>query len=185
MRRNPVLEFQTALAEFFDVRLAPQFKRHYSSAKRRTVADVVALSWPRRRVADANCASLYIIVHHCTPSPPFRALADLAKTLNEMISTMDNDAQSWTMMAIREATIAEATAPESKRDFASKMSKALKEAKESRTWLFLISKRGYFAESRLQPLLKEINEIIRILGAGVSTTRKRIVAETRPDDDGQ
>ena len=78
-----------------------------------------------------------------------------------------------------------ATAPESRRDFASKMSKALKEAKESRTWLFLISTRGYFAESRLQPLLKEINEIIRILGAGVSTARKRIDTEIHPDDDGQ
>ena len=37
------------------------------------------------------------------------------------------------------ANYAEATAPESRRDFASKMSKALKEAKESRLWLFLIS----------------------------------------------
>ena len=88
-------------------------------------------------------------------------------------------------MTICEATLAEATAPESRRDFASKMAKALKEAKVSRTWLFLISKRGYFAESRLQPLLKEVNEIIRILGAGVSTTRKRIDTETRLDDDGQ
>ena len=137
------------------------------------------------RVADANCAPLYIIVHRCTPSPPFGVLADLVKTLIEMISTMDNVAQLWTMMAICEATLAEATAPESRRDFASKMSKALKEAKESRTWLFMISTRGYFAESRLQPLQKEINEIIRILGAGVSTARKRIDTEMRSDDDGQ
>ena len=78
-----------------------------------------------------------------------------------------------------------ATAPESKRDFASKMSKALKEAKESRTWLFLISKRGYFAESRLRPLLDEINAIIRIIGAGVSTTRKHIADEAYSGDDGQ
>ena len=87
------------------------------------------------------------------------------------------------MVTIREATLA--TASESKRDFASKMSKALKEAKESRTWLFLISKRGYFAESRLRPLLDEINAIIRIIGAGVSTTRKHIADEAYSDDDGQ
>ena len=85
------------------------------------------------------------------------------------------------------ANYAEATAPESRRDFASKMSKALKEAKESRLWLFLISKRGFFAEERMQPILDEVNAIIRILGKGVSTTRKGIVEEdaSATDDAGQ
>ena len=83
------------------------------------------------------------------------------------------------------ANYAEATAPESKRDFASKMSKALKEAKESRAWLFMIAKRGYFAEARMKPLLDEVNEIIRILGSGVSTARKHIGDVQCHGDDGQ
>ena len=72
------------------------------------------------------------------------------------------------------ANYAEACAPESKRDFASKMAKALKEAEESRMWLYVISKRGFFAVERVKPLLDEANAIVRILGKGVSTTRKRI-----------
>jgi len=72
------------------------------------------------------------------------------------------------------ANYAEACAPESRRDFASKMAKALKEAKESRTWLFIISRRGFFAETRMKPLLDEANAIIRILGKSVSTTRSRL-----------
>ena len=83
------------------------------------------------------------------------------------------------------ANYAEATAPESRKDFASKMSRALKEAKESRMWLFIISKRGYFAEARMRPLLKEANAIIRILGKSVSTARRRIAeadGRAQPDD---
>ena len=87
------------------------------------------------------------------------------------------------------ANYAEACAPESRRDFASKMAKALKEAKESRTWLFMISQRGFFSEERTKPLLDEANAIARILGKGVSTTRRRIATgcdDTNPmDKDGQ
>ena len=61
----------------------------------------------------------------------------------------DQLARSATSVA---ANYAEACAPESRRDFASRMAKALKEAKESRMWLFLISRRGFFAEGRTKPL---------------------------------
>ena len=78
------------------------------------------------------------------------------------------------------ANYAEATAPESRRDFASKVSKALKEAKESRMWLFVIAKRGYFPEARMKPILNEANDIVRILGKSVSTARRRIAAAEVP-----
>ena len=68
------------------------------------------------------------------------------------------------------------------------MSKALKEAKESRMWLFIISKRGYFAEARMRPILEEANAIVRILGKGVSTARRGIAEAdggARTDDGGQ
>ena len=60
---------------------------------------------------------------------------------------------------------------------ASKMAKALKEAKESRMWLFMISQRRFFSEECTKPLLDEANAIVRILGKGVSTTRRRIANE--------
>ena len=49
------------------------------------------------------------------------------------------------------------------------------------------SERGFFAEERMQPILDEVNAIIRILGKGVSTTRKGIVEEdaSATDDAGQ
>jgi len=87
----------------------------------------------------------------------------------------DQLARSATSVA---ANYAEACAPESRRDFASRMAKALKEAKESRMWLFLISRRGFFAEGRTKPLLDEANAIVRILGKGVSTTRRRMAEAT-------
>ena len=68
------------------------------------------------------------------------------------------------------------------------MSKALKEAKESRMWLFIISKRGYFAETRMRPILEEANAIVRILGKSVSTARRGIAEAdggARTDDGGQ
>ena len=97
----------------------------------------------------------------------------------------DQLARSATSVA---ANCAEASAPESRKDFASKMSKALKEAKESRMWLFIISKRGYFAEARMRSILKEANAIVRILGKGVSTARRGIAEAdggARTDDGGQ
>ena len=62
------------------------------------------------------------------------------------------------------------------------------EAKESRMWLFIISKRGYFAEARMRPILEEANAIVRILGKGVSTARRGIAEAdggARTDDGGQ
>jgi len=97
----------------------------------------------------------------------------------------DQLARSATSVA---ANYAEACAPESRRDFASKMAKALKEAKESRMWLFIISQRGFFAESRMKPLLEEVNSIIRILGKSVSTTRSRLneqKEDAHPETGGQ
>ena len=75
------------------------------------------------------------------------------------------------------ANYAEACAPESRRDFACKMAKALKEAKESRMWLFVISRSGFFSTERMKPLMDEANAIVRILGKGVSTTRRRIAVD--------
>jgi len=44
--------------------------------------------------------------------------------------------------------------------------------------LFMISRRGFFAEWRTRPLLDESNAIVRIPGKGVSTTRRRMAEAT-------
>ena len=77
------------------------------------------------------------------------------------------------------ANYAEATVPSSKRDFANKMSLALRELVESRMWLYIISGRKYISPQRLESLLSEAEELVRIFYASISTTRERIRQEMK------
>ena len=72
------------------------------------------------------------------------------------------------------ANYAEASVPASRRDFASKLSIALKELVESRMWLYIISKREYVKPALLVPLAEEADELVRIFNASISTARKRL-----------
>jgi four helix bundle protein len=72
----------------------------------------------------------------------------------------------------------EAQAAESPDHFIHKMSVALKELKESRRWLRLIVKAQLIREGRrVEPLLKETEELIRIFGASIRTARARKARE--------
>jgi four helix bundle protein len=70
------------------------------------------------------------------------------------------------------ANVEEAHAAQSRPDFVSKMSIALKEARESRYWLRLLSDSQLVPADRIAPLLTEATEIMRILGAIVATCRR-------------
>lgn len=73
------------------------------------------------------------------------------------------------------ANLEEAAAGESRADFIHKNAIALKEARESRYWLRLLSSTESLsgkAEEALDELLKESDELARILGKIVSTSRK-------------
>lgn len=72
------------------------------------------------------------------------------------------------------ANYAEASVPASRRDFANKLSIALKELVESRMWLYIISKREYVKPALLVPLAEEADELVRIFNASISTARKRL-----------
>ena len=72
------------------------------------------------------------------------------------------------------ANYAEASVPASRRDFANKMSIALKELVESRMWLYIIAKREYVKPSSLVSLAEETDELVRIFNASISTARKRL-----------
>ena len=72
------------------------------------------------------------------------------------------------------ANYAEASVPASRRDFANKLSIALKELVGSRMWLYIISKREYVKPVLLVPLAEEADELVRIFNASISTARKRL-----------
>ena len=68
----------------------------------------------------------------------------------------------------------EAQAAESPDDFIHKLSVVLKELKESRRWLRLIAKAEMITPPQLVgPLLTETEELIRIFGASIRTSRQR------------
>lgn len=62
------------------------------------------------------------------------------------------------------ANIEEAQAAESKADFVHKYNIALKEARETRYWLRLISASDTVKTTNMEPLINESDEICRILG---------------------
>ncbi|MBL7798173.1 MAG: four helix bundle protein [Saprospiraceae bacterium] len=68
----------------------------------------------------------------------------------------------------------EAQAAESRDDFVHKMKVCLKELRETLVCLKLISRRSWFAESKLSALLSENNELVSIFVASVkSATGKK------------
>ncbi len=64
---------------------------------------------------------------------------------------------------------AEACAAESKKDFIHKLGIALKELRESRTWLKLILKSDMLLTDRMEPLLDESNQLCNIIDKSVVT----------------
>lgn len=76
------------------------------------------------------------------------------------------------------ANVEEATAGLSKADFRAKMAIASKEARETRYWLRLMHHSGLF-ELDLTELLREIEEIIRIITSIVKTLDGQLDGEKR------
>ena len=71
------------------------------------------------------------------------------------------------------ANVEEATAAQTKKDFAYKMSISSKEARETRYWLKLLNKSN-LVDTDLSVHLEQIEEIIRILTSIVKTSQTRI-----------
>jgi four helix bundle protein len=74
------------------------------------------------------------------------------------------------------ANVNEAQAGQSKADFISKMSIASKEARETKYWIELLIKTYYLniEENYVKSLLKEINELIKIITSIVKTSKENI-----------
>ena len=70
------------------------------------------------------------------------------------------------------ANVHEAIYAQSKADFISKLSIALKEASETSFWLVLLHRTEYLEEKVYLSLKSDIDEIIRISVSSIKTTRK-------------
>ena len=73
------------------------------------------------------------------------------------------------------ANIAEALQGQSKKDFLSKISIALKEAHETQYWIELLFASDIIDENQKRSILKDCGELIAILTATVKTTRQNII----------
>ncbi|HTY87798.1 MAG TPA: four helix bundle protein [Candidatus Acidoferrum sp.] len=67
------------------------------------------------------------------------------------------------------ANVEEALAGQSRKDFMAKMAVASKEAREARYWLVLLQK-SKLTKNELNPALRDVDELIRILTSIVKTT---------------
>ena len=69
------------------------------------------------------------------------------------------------------ANVHEAKYAESRKDFISKMSVALKEASETEYWIELLRATGYLKEKQYEDMIESCREIIRILISIVKSTK--------------
>jgi len=67
------------------------------------------------------------------------------------------------------ANYGEAQGAESRKDFIHKLKVALKELKETRIWLKIISRKNYCAQIPVDSVLEECQELVCILGKSIST----------------
>ena len=75
------------------------------------------------------------------------------------------------------ANVEEANAGQSRKDFLSKMSVALKEAREARYWLLLLH-RSQLVPADARPCLEKVEELIKLLASIVKTTRESVGGES-------
>lgn len=71
------------------------------------------------------------------------------------------------------SNLEEARAGQSKADFYAKLRISLKEARESHYWLRLLSESGCVSQKRIDPLVREADEIVAILTAIAKKTNPR------------
>jgi len=75
----------------------------------------------------------------------------------------------------------ESLGAESRADFIHKIGIALKEMRETHVWLRIINKAGLVKPpEKLQPLLKETEELVSILFASVTTAKKNNLSKRKP-----
>ena len=77
------------------------------------------------------------------------------------------------------ANVHECIQAQSKSDFISKMSIALKEASETSYWLTLLNKTDYLDSTMYSSLNSDLEEISKIIVSSIKTTKKHLEYETK------
>ena len=115
-----------------------------------------------------------------TGDDPFVRLLDFAVRAIKLARALPRDmtAQHIARQILRSGTSAganyeEARGAESHADFVHKIGIVLKELKETRYWLMVISQAKLLRVSHLRPLLDESGELCAIIGQSVITAKKR------------
>ncbi|MBN3924826.1 MAG: four helix bundle protein [Nostoc sp. NMS4] len=72
------------------------------------------------------------------------------------------------------ANIEESQSAESDRNFISKQSIALKEAKETKYWLKLLIKSEMMTEAQVRNILDECEQLIKIIAKSIVTTKAKL-----------
>jgi len=98
-------------------------------------------------------------------------IVELSKELNEQKKEYILSKQILRSGTSIGAIIREAEYAQSKADFISKLSIALKEANETDYWLSLLKDSGYINESKFYELNKLCSEIIKICIASINTSK--------------
>ena len=70
--------------------------------------------------------------------------------------------------------VEEAIGGQSERDFYAKLAIAYKESRETRFWLRILKDTNYIGEQEALSLLKDVEELLRILGAITKTLKERL-----------
>lgn len=102
----------------------------------------------------------------------------LSKNIIKLVDKFPNKRSAWviTDQLLRAATsiganIIEAQAASSKKDFVNFLNHALKSGNETKFWLALAKELGSELIPEIDELLKETDEIVKILGSSISTLR--------------
>jgi len=101
-------------------------------------------------------------------------IVKVAKTTQAQHKEYDLTRQLLRSGASVGANICEAQQAQSKRDFISKLSIASKEAEETRYWIRLLMATEYLEKDEGNGLLKDADELIRLLTSSVKTAQKNL-----------
>jgi four helix bundle protein len=79
-----------------------------------------------------------------------------------------------------DANMEEADGAQSEKDFYSKISIAYKEARETHYWLRLLQKSEYLPENAADSILKDCDELLKIIGSIKKTMQDKFTENSRP-----
>jgi len=94
-------------------------------------------------------------------------------TQHKIFSLSDQILRSGTSIG---ANVVEAQDAQSDKDFTHKMSIALKEARETRYWIYLLTESEYLEKNtpHVDTLEKDLDELLRLLTSIVKTSRRKL-----------